>query len=241
MSAQTSFVFRGRGGRRPGAGRKPAGARARVSHAARPSVSRHTPLHVTLRMEGGLPTLRQQALVGVVRGALRAGKERFGLRVVHYSIQRDHLHLVVEAADRRALTRGMHGLGVRVARGVNRMLDKTGRVLGDRYHARALRTPREVRNVLAYVLLNARRHGRVGPDAWDLAIERDRLRRLARRGARARRRAGSPRGDRRHPRATARLVAHDRLAQARPHRSGVDARSAPNASVTANGAPRRRE
>ena len=49
------------------------------------------------------------------------------------------------------------------------MLDKTGRVLGDRYHARALRTPREVRNVLAYVLLNARRHGRVGPDAWDLA------------------------------------------------------------------------
>ena len=169
MSAQTSFVFRGRGGRRPGAGRKPAGARARVSHAARPPVSRHTPLHVTLRMAGGLPTLRQQALVGVVRGALRAGKERFGLRVVHYSIQRDHLHLVVEAVDRRALTRGMHGLGVRLARGINRMLDKKGRVLGDRYHARALRTPREVRNVLAYVLLNARRHGRVGPDAWDLA------------------------------------------------------------------------
>ena len=166
---QTSFTFRGRGGRRPGAGRKPKGARAGVSHARRPSVSRHQPLHVTLRLARGLPTLRQPALVGAVRDALRAGKERFGLRVVHYSIQRDHVHLIVEATDRRALTRGMHGLDVRIARGINGALGIHGRVLDDRYHARALRTPREVRNVLAYVLLNGRKHGRVGADAWDLA------------------------------------------------------------------------
>ena len=139
---QTAFQFRKRGGRRPGAGRKPTGARAGVSHARRPAVSRHKPLHVTLRIRHGLPTLRQQALVGALRGALRAGKERFGLRVVHYSIQRDHLHLVVEAADRRALTRGMHGLDVRVARTVNGALGVSGAVLGDRYHARAPHAPR---------------------------------------------------------------------------------------------------
>jgi hypothetical protein len=63
----------------------------------------------------------------------------------------------------------MHGLDVRIARGVNHALARRGSVLGDRYHARALRTPREVRNVLAYVLLNWRKHSRSTVDAWDLA------------------------------------------------------------------------
>ena len=101
-----------------------------------------------------------------LRAALTAGKQRFGARVVHYSVQRDHLHLIVEASDRRALSRAMRGLGVRVARAVNGVLECAGRVIDDRYHARALGTPREVRNALRYVLLNARRHGR------DLSFDR---------------------------------------------------------------------
>jgi len=117
----------------------------------------HHPQHVTLRFVDGLPTLRQELFVKVLRRALKAGKERFGLRVVHYSIQHNHLHCVVEAVDRRALRRGMHGLDIRIARAINHVLARHGRVIGDRYHARALRTPREVRNVLAYVLMNASR------------------------------------------------------------------------------------
>lgn len=166
---QLSLPFRGWGGRRAGAGRKPKGARAGVSHVERPAVSRHLPLHVTLRMVRRLPSLRSEAILHEVRRALAKGKERFGMRVVHYSVQDDHVHLVVEAADRRALTRGMRGLDVRLARGVNRAVGRTGRVLGDRYHARALRSPREVRNALAYVLLNWRKHSRSRRDAWDLA------------------------------------------------------------------------
>ena len=152
-----------------GAGRKPKGQRAGVSHAARPSVSRHQPLHVTLRMARRLPSLRGERMLEAVRGALCGGKERFGMRVVHYSVQDDHVHLIVEASDRRALSRGMRGLDVRLARGVNGVLGRRGRVLGDRYHARALRTPREVRSALAYVLLNWRKHSRSRRDAWDLA------------------------------------------------------------------------
>src|SRR5262249_18638756 len=106
----------------------------------------------------GLPSLHDQVLLDRVRGALRKGKECFGLRVVHYSIQGNHMHLVVEATTRRALTRGMRGLGVRIARGVNDVLDRAGSVVGERYHARALATPRAVRNALAYVLLNSARH-----------------------------------------------------------------------------------
>ena len=132
-------------------------------------MSRHCPLHVTLRMVGRLPSLRSEVILRELRRALGKGKERFGLRVVHYSIQDDHVHLIVEAVDRRALSRGMRGLDVRLARGVNRAVGRGGRVLGDRYHARALRSPREVRNALAYVLLNWRKHSRSRRTAWDLA------------------------------------------------------------------------
>jgi hypothetical protein len=77
---------------------------------------------------------------------------------VHYSLQGNHAHLVVEARDREALGRGMMAVGARLARAVNRVARRTGRVLADRYHVRMLATPREVHGALRYVLLNARRH-----------------------------------------------------------------------------------
>jgi REP element-mobilizing transposase RayT len=124
---------------------------------------------VTVRLREGLPTLRQERLVNAIRAVLRAAKERFGIRVVHYSIQSNHLHLVVEAVDRRGLSRGMRGLDIRLARAINRELGFRGAVLDDRYHSRVLKTPREVRNVLVYVLQNWRHHSRASVEGWDLA------------------------------------------------------------------------
>jgi putative transposase len=156
---QLALEFRTRGGARAGAGRKPTGDRAGVSHLRRPSHSRQHPLHVTLRVRRGLSSLRTHSLFVVVRKALAAAKHQFGFSLLHFSVQRDHLHLIAEAADRRALSRGIQGLSVRVARAVNRQLSRTGRLFADRYHARALKTPREVRFALRYVLLNAKKHG----------------------------------------------------------------------------------
>jgi hypothetical protein len=85
-------------------------------------------------------------------------------RIVHYSVQGNHVHLVMEADDRRALGRRVQGLEIRIARAMNRVMGrKRGGVFADRYHARALRTPLEVRRVLEYVLKNRRHH--VGPRA----------------------------------------------------------------------------
>ncbi len=78
--------------------------------------------------------------------------------MVHYSLQGNHAHLIVEARDRDALGRGMKAIGARLARAVNRVMGRSGRVLADRYHVRLLPTPKEVRNALRYVLLNAWRH-----------------------------------------------------------------------------------
>src|SRR5258706_14964007 len=102
-SRQTEMVFRTWGGARAGAGRPPSGAKAGVPHARRPAVTATQPLHVTVRFAEGLPSFREQLLLARVLGALRKGKERFGLRVVHYSVQSNHMHLIVEARTRRAL------------------------------------------------------------------------------------------------------------------------------------------
>jgi REP element-mobilizing transposase RayT len=153
------LAFRSWGGKREGAGRKPKGKRAMVPHAKRAELASRYPVHVTVKVREGLPTLRRKGTYAVVRGAFAKGCERFGFRLVQYSVQRDHLHLIAEAKDRTALSRGMQGLLIRVAKALNKCWGRKGSVFGDHYFDRVLRTPREVRNALSYVLHNARKHG----------------------------------------------------------------------------------
>jgi REP element-mobilizing transposase RayT len=160
-AAQQTFEFRTWGGRRARAGRPPKGERAGVSHLRRAALSHRHPVHITLRVVAGVPSLRVWRLFARVQQALAGGQRRFGFRLVHYSVQSNHLHLIAEAADRRSLSRGVQGLNVRVARAINRQLERKGRVFADRYHARALQTPRAVHFALRYVLLNARKHQRL--------------------------------------------------------------------------------
>ena len=148
----------GRGGPRPGAGRPPLSANPPVHHVRRPPVPRHCPSHVTLRLRRGLPSLRSHRFLRELRPSLRAACERGEFRVLHYSVQANHLHLIVEAAGKEALGRGMKAISARVARAVHRAFGRAGSVLHGRYHLRILRTPREVRSALAYVLLNVRKH-----------------------------------------------------------------------------------
>ena len=167
---QLAFTFRAWGGKRKGAGRPPKGPTTGVSHLRRPSLSRHHPVHVTLRIAPGLPSLRDGRLFSAVRFAFAAGRERFGFRLVHFSVQSNHLHLIAEAADSLALARGLQGLSVRVARAVNRTLMRHGRLFADRYHSRALKTPRAVHFALRYVLLNARKHQRTAVEQGSAAV-----------------------------------------------------------------------
>jgi REP element-mobilizing transposase RayT len=115
---------------------------------------------VTLRVRSGLPSLRSGRFVGEFRRSLREACERGSFRVVHYSVQGNHVHLLVEAAGKQALGHGMKAVAARLARAVQRVFRRAGPVLYGRYHLRILRTPREVRHALAYVLLNSRKHWR---------------------------------------------------------------------------------
>jgi len=184
-AVQGELFARSWGGSRKGAGKKCRGARERVKHRTRESFRAGCPVHVTLRVADGRPSLRKPATYRVLVAAMGSGCDRFGMRLVHWAVLGNHLHLIVEAADRHALSRGMQGLAVRMARALLRWWGQSGRLFADRFHGHALRSPTEVRRALFYVLQNARRHGIVtagadpyssGPwfDGWLGGVRTDR-------------------------------------------------------------------
>jgi REP element-mobilizing transposase RayT len=146
------------GGKRAGAGRPRKPGRRRVAHTTRAAVKPRFPLHVTLRVCRDVPRLRNFALVPTLRRAFVGGNAKPGFRICQFSIQGNHIHLIVEGSDAHAVARGMQGFAVRLARTLNTRIGRDGRVFDDRYHARALETPSETRAALLYVLNNARRH-----------------------------------------------------------------------------------
>ena len=166
LSLGPLLVSGGRGGKRAGAGRKRTSTL--VPHAARASFAARFPQHVTLRLVRGIQ-LRTPALLAVVH-AVMTTSHRDDFRIADFNCESNHMHLVAEASGRTALARGLQRFKSRLARRINLALGRRGAVFGDRYHARSLRTPREVHHVLRYVLNSARHHaadrGRALDPAW---------------------------------------------------------------------------
>jgi REP element-mobilizing transposase RayT len=164
---QLEFDFRQHGGKRKGAGRKPKNAEPGMPHRQRSAKKRGEPLHITVRLADGLPSLRRGGALKVVLAALSASSDRHGMRIVHYSIQKDHLHLLVEAEDRTCVARGMNALLSPLARALNKLWGRRGKVFPDRYHDEVISTPTQARNALRYVLQNGKKHGLVPRSSID--------------------------------------------------------------------------
>ncbi len=162
---QQVLVFRTWGGKRKGSGRKARGRRASQPHRRRPALSKQHPVHVTLRAIAEVGRLRKEHAYLAARKALICTRRRKNFRICHLSIQGNHIHLIAEGDDKVALAKGMQGFEISCAKHLNAALrdehgePRRGTVFPDRYHARQLRTPQEMRNALAYVLNNWRRHG----------------------------------------------------------------------------------
>ena len=156
----------GRGGARPGSGRKPKiPGQPGVDHRPRAPLANRFPVHVTLKLRSGLPRLRSKATYDALRAAFAAGCARNlsgAFRLCHYAVLNDHLHLICEAEGRQALSRGLQGLLIRIARALNKLWSRRGSVFADRYHDHILKSPREVRNALRYVFGNGKKHAAEG-------------------------------------------------------------------------------
>src|SRR6185295_2395854 len=144
-------------------------------HRPRPALDPRHPVLVTMRLDRTLPSYRRRPTYREIERGITGARERLGVRLVHFSVQHTHIHLIVEAESVKALGRGLKGLGVRVARGVNRVLGRKGRVVAQRYHALVLERPLQVRTAIRYVLQNIRKHMPtwVGLDPMSSALQFD--------------------------------------------------------------------
>ena len=131
IEEQSHLPFRRRGGKRKGSGRKPKGPRPLSPHRPRGTISRNHPVMTTIRLRKGLPSLRRRPVFNALKRAFHAGSDRLGLRLVHFSVQSNHLHLLVEVESADALSRGMKGLLVRIARALNQLWRRKGRVFAE--------------------------------------------------------------------------------------------------------------
>ena len=146
------------GGAREGAGRKKLKGKHDPAHRERPKLRAYHPVHVVMRVRKGVPRLRQGRAYRAVRRCMVKCLGQDAFRVCHLSIQGTHLHFLIEATDKDALSRGMKRLNILVARALNRELGRKGSIFAFRYHATQIKSPRQARHCLAYVLNNWRRH-----------------------------------------------------------------------------------
>ena len=145
------------GGRRKGAGRKRQGPK-QVPHRRRPQVDGNKPVHLTWKVLEDIPNLRQRKLLPLIERCFEEARLKDGFRIVHWSMMSNHFHVIVEAACRASMTRGVKGLKVRLARAINRFLDRKGRVFLGRCFEEVLTCARQVRRCVRYVLENAKHH-----------------------------------------------------------------------------------
>jgi REP element-mobilizing transposase RayT len=163
---QVALRFRTWGGKRKHAGRRRRGPQM-VPHRTRPQFKRRFPLHVTLRIRRDVGAMRTEHCFKAMERAFWAGGNKYGLRLVHFAVMNDHIHMMVEAEGKESLSKGMHALNIRIARAVNRTQQRRGHVLADHYHANILRSPTQVRRARVYLLSNAARHyDLAGPDPF---------------------------------------------------------------------------
>jgi len=162
VQGELQFEKPGWGGRRKGAGRKKS-KDSGTPHLKREEIDGNAPVHVTMRMRDELPSLREVKNFFVILECFEAA-QREDFRIVHFSVQGNHMHLLVEAESAKALSRGMSGLATRIARRLNRKWGRKGSVFADRYHTHVLRTPTEVRNVLEYIFKNREKHRGTGEE-----------------------------------------------------------------------------
>jgi putative transposase len=164
-------LFKQRGGKRRGAGRPPKGERAGSPHKTRLDLSSRYPVHVTLRVVRAVGSLRRRFAYRAIREATQTTARRESFRIVQLSIQRTHIHLIVEADNKAALAAGLQGFQISAAKHLNAEISRgaavrrRGSVFPDRYHAEIITSPRQARYALNYVTNNFRKHeeDRVSP------------------------------------------------------------------------------
>lgn len=153
MRKKTLFNIKGAG--------RPAIHDRGVRHIARDKVTRNTSLHLTIKIERVKAGLKNKDVVKQLHESIKKAR-KMGLRVIHYTLEFDHLHLLVETDNNDQLSKGMQSFGISFSKGINKIKQEAGKVYKTRYHFRKLKTPKEIKNVIHYILGNSIKHSKKG-------------------------------------------------------------------------------
>lgn len=129
-----------------------------IRHIARDEIKKPIPLHLTIKIEKTKAGLKNKAMLKLLHHCIKKSRMK-GLRIVHYTLEFDHVHLLVEATNKETTSKGMQSFGIAFSKGINKLKCLKGRVFKTRYHFRKLNSPREIKNVLNYILGNSIKHG----------------------------------------------------------------------------------
>jgi REP element-mobilizing transposase RayT len=158
MTKQFS-LFNQKGAGRP---KLPLHKRRSIAHRTRDEIPKQKPVHVTIKIRKEiLATLRNKLVFKKIARAISKARQK-DLRVIHFSVQRDHIHFLLEAHDKKHLGRAMQSLTISLAKSLKNLSGtKLKKIFKDRYHVHILRTFAEVKNTKLYILGNALKHGAI--------------------------------------------------------------------------------
>lgn len=149
MKKRTLFNIKGAG--------RPAVHDKGIRHTEREVIKKLTTLHLTIKIDKQKAGLKSKAVLSLLHKAIKNAR-KLGLGIVHYTLEYDHIHMLVEARDNETLAKGMQSFGICFSKGINKLKGLKGQVYKSRYHLRILKTPREIKNVVHYILGNSVKH-----------------------------------------------------------------------------------
>lgn len=149
MKKKTLFNIKGAG--------RPAIHDRGIRHIARDEIRRLTPLHLTVKIEKQKAGLRNKSILKTLHTSIKKARQK-GLKIIHYTLEYDHIHLLVESDNNETLGRGMQSFGISFSKGINKIKATKGKVFKTRYHFRKLKTPKEVKNAINYIFGNSIKH-----------------------------------------------------------------------------------
>lgn len=147
---QLNFLNRKRAGRPPI--HHPA-----IRHTKRPKFFQTRSLHLTIKVRENKADIQNKKILLRLNRAIQLARKQ-GLKIIHFALEFNHVHLLVEAGNHQILHRGMQALGISLAKGINKMKQKKGAVYKHRYHFRQITCARELKNVIHYILSNCKKH-----------------------------------------------------------------------------------
>ncbi len=126
-----------------------------IRHSHRERLVRASGLHLTIKLIKA--DMQNKTVLKILRYAIMKARKQ-NLKIVHYALEHNHIHLYAEAVNNADLSKGMKAFGVTLVKKINRYQQRSGSLYKHRYHLRILKSATEVKNVINYILKNGMKH-----------------------------------------------------------------------------------